>query len=84
LKEKLLSGEIHFGFIWDPDGDRYNIVTIAPASVKNRLRRAVLRWNPSRGGMSALSISSQSDLFLNAALKLEILAESGDLFKNDQ
>jgi len=58
LKEKLLSGEIHFGFIWDPDGDRYNVVTIAPGSVKKRAEESGLEVEFVAGPASALSISS--------------------------
>ena len=85
LKEKLLSGEIHFGFIWDPDGDRYNIVTIAPASVKNRAEESGLEVESIAGRDQCIVYFKPNQIyFLNAALKLEILAESGDLFKNDQ
>ena len=85
LKEKLLSGEIHFGFIWDPDGDRYNIVTIAPASVKNRAEESGLEVESIAGRDECIVYFKPNQIyFLNAALKLEILAESGDLFKNDQ
>ena len=85
LKEKLLSGEIHFGFIWDPDGDRYNIVTIAPASVKNRAEESGLEVESIAGREECIVYFKPNQIyFLNAALKLEILAESGDLFKNDQ
>jgi phosphomannomutase len=85
LKEKLLSGEIHFGFIWDPDGDRYNIVTIAPASVKKRAEESGLEVESVTGSDRCIVYFKPNQIyFLNAALKLEMLAESGDLFKNDQ
>jgi phosphomannomutase len=85
LKEKLLSGEIHFGFIWDPDGDRYNIVTIAPGSVKKRAEESGLEVEFVAGtGKCIVYFKPNQIYFLNAALKLEMLAESGDLFKYDQ
>jgi phosphomannomutase len=85
LKERLLSGEIHFGFIWDPDGDRYNIVTIAPASVKKRAEESGLEVESVAGSDKCIVYFKPNQIyFLNAALKLEMLAESGDLFKNDQ
>jgi phosphomannomutase len=85
LKEKLLSGEIHFGFIWDPDGDRYNIVTIAPASVKNRAEESGLEVESIAGRDQCIVYFKPNQIyFLNTALKLEMLAQSGDLFKNDQ
>jgi phosphomannomutase len=85
LKEKLLSGEIHFGFIWDPDGDRYNIVTSAPASVKQRAEVCGLEVESVGGSDKCIVYFKPNQIyFLNAALKLEMLAESGDLFRNDQ
>ena len=85
LKEKLLSGEIHFGFIWDPDGDRYNIVTIAPDSVSKRADESGLEVESVTGtGQCIVYFKPNQIYFLNAALKLEMLAESGELFKHDQ
>ena len=85
LKEKLLSGEIHFGFIWDPDGDRYNIVTIAPGSVKTRAEESGLEVEYIAETDKGIVYFKPSQIyFLNAALKLEMLAESGALFEHDQ
>jgi phosphomannomutase len=85
LKEKLLSGEIHFGFIWDPDGDRYNIVTIAPGSIKARAEESGLEVEYIAETDKCIVYFKPNQIyFLNAALKLEMLAESGDLFKHDQ
>jgi phosphomannomutase len=85
LKEKLLSGEIHFGFIWDPDGDRYNIVTIAPASAKESAESCGLEVESIAGNDRCIVYFKPNQIyFLNAALKLEMLAESGALFTHDQ
>jgi phosphomannomutase len=85
LKEKLLSGEIHFGFIWDPDGDRYNIVTIAPTSAKKSAEDSGLEVESIPGSDTCVVYFKPNQIyFLNAAQKLEMLAESGDLFKHDQ
>ena len=85
LKEKLLSGAIHFGFIWDPDGDRYNIVTIAPGSAKTRAEESGLEVEYIAVTDKCIVYFKPNQIyFLNAALKLEMLAESGDLFKHDQ
>jgi phosphomannomutase len=85
LKEKLLSGEIHFGFIWDPDGDRYNIVTIAPVSAKESAEVCGLEVESIAGSDRCIVYFKPNQIyFLNAALKLEMLAESGALFNHDQ
>jgi phosphomannomutase len=85
LKEKLLSGEIHFGFIWDPDGDRYNIVTIAPASAEESAEASGLEVESIGGSDRCIVYFKPNQIyFLNAAHKLEMLAESGALFNHDQ
>jgi len=85
LKEKLVSGEIHFGFIWDPDGDRYNIVTVAPASVEKNAEASGLEVESIKESDKCIVYFKPNQIyFLNAALKLEMLAKSGDLFKQDQ
>ena len=38
----LRNNEVDLFFIWDPDGDRFNIVTSAPASIKNAAENAGL------------------------------------------
>ncbi len=85
LKEKLLSGEIHFGFIWDPDGDRYNIVTIADGSTESRAEESGLEVETIRGSDKCIVYFKPNQIyFVNAALKLEMLAKTGELFKYDQ
>jgi phosphomannomutase len=85
LKEKLLSGEIHFGFIWDPDGDRYNIVTIADGSTKTRAEDSGLEVETVKGSDKCIVYFKPNQIyFVNAALKLEMLAKTGELFKYDQ
>jgi phosphomannomutase len=85
LKEKLLSGEIHFGFIWDPDGDRYNIVTIAHCSIKDKAEESGLEVETFEGSDSCIVYFNPNQIyFLNAALKLEMMAKTGELFEYDQ
>jgi phosphomannomutase len=85
LKEKLLAGEIHFGFIWDPDGDRYNMVTLADASIADKAEGMGLEVERTSGrGQCVVYFKPNQIYFLNAALKLEMLARSGELFEYDQ
>lgn len=85
LKEKLLSGEIHFGFIWDPDGDRYNIVTIADGSIRNKAEESGLEVETFQGSNSCIVYFNPNQIyFLIAALKLEMMAKTGELFEYDQ
>jgi phosphomannomutase len=85
LKEKLLSGEIHFGFIWDPDGDRYNIVTIADGSSKDRAEDSGLEVETIEGRDKCIVYFKPNQIyFVNAASKLEMMAKTGELFEYDQ
>jgi phosphomannomutase len=84
LKEKLLSGEIDFGFIWDPDGDRYNIVTIADGMIRNRAEESGLEVETFQGRDGCIVYFNPNQIyFLNAALKLEMMAKTGELFEYD-
>lgn len=85
LKERLLSGEIHFGFIWDPDGDRYNIVTIADGSIRERAESSGLEVERfEKEDRCIVYFNPNQIYFLNTALKLEMMAKTGELFEHDQ
>ena len=85
LKEKLLSGDIHFGFIWDPDGDRYNIVTIAKSAIEKKAEESGLEVESFEGKDSCIVYFNPNQIyFLNTALKLEMMAKTGELFEYDQ
>ncbi|RJR30323.1 MAG: hypothetical protein C4576_33690 [Desulfobacteraceae bacterium] len=85
LKERLLAGEIHFGFIWDPDGDRYNMVTLADSSIADEALDMGLEVETIPGSPHIVVYFKPNQIyFLNGALKLEMLARSGDLFEYDQ
>lgn len=85
LKEKLLAGEIHFGFLWDPDGDRYNIVTMADGSIKEKAEGSGLEIESFDGKDQCIVYFNPNQIyFLNAALKLEMTAKTGELFEYDQ
>jgi phosphomannomutase len=84
LKEKLLAGEIDFGFIWDPDGDRYNMVTIADANIAPRAEEIGLEVEKMQGKEKCVAYFKPNQIyFLNTALKLEMIARSGELFQYD-
>ncbi|MBW1721555.1 MAG: hypothetical protein JRH13_03125 [Deltaproteobacteria bacterium] len=84
LKERMLSGEIHFGFIWDPDGDRYNIVTLAEASMAPRAEEIGLEVEQVEGSGKCVVYFRPNQLyFLIAAQRLEMMARSGELFEYD-
>ncbi len=84
LKEKLLAGEIDFGFLWDPDGDRYNMVTIAETPIAPKAEEAGLEVEEIEGSDKCVIYFKPNQIyFINTALKLEMIARSGELFQYD-
>lgn len=84
LKERLLADEIHFGFIWDPDGDRYNIVTLADASLAMKADEMGLEVEVIENSNRCVVYFKPNQIyFLNAALRLELMAREGELFEYD-
>ena len=84
LKEKLLTGEIDFGFIWDPDGDRYNMVTMADATIASKAEEIGLEVEKMQGMDKCIAYFKPNQIyFINTALKLEMIARSGELFQYD-
>jgi phosphomannomutase len=84
LKEKLIAGEIDFGFIWDPDGDRYNMVTKADTDAADLAAHHGLEVERVEGGEVCIVYFKPNQIFfINTALKLEMMAESGELFQYD-
>ena len=84
LKEKLLTGEIDFGFIWDPDGDRYNMVTVADATIASKAEEIGLEVEKMQGMDRCIVYFKPNQIyFINTALKLEMIARSGELFQYD-
>jgi phosphomannomutase len=84
LKEKLLSGEIDFGFIWDPDGDRYNMVTIADDSIASEAVTTGLEVERIEKTENCIVYFKPNQIyFIDTALKLEMMARSEELFQYD-
>jgi phosphomannomutase len=70
-------------FLWDPDGDRFNMVTTAPAAVADRAAAAGLEVDPLDAERCLVCFRPNQIYFLLTALKLESLLEAGELARND-
>jgi len=70
-------------FIWDPDGDRFNIVTTAPAALAEKARAAGLEVDPLDGTRCLVYFKPNQIYFLLTALRMQSLAEAGLLGKVD-
>ncbi|MCX5886336.1 MAG: hypothetical protein NT096_10580 [Proteobacteria bacterium] len=78
-QKKLLDREADIVFMWDPDGDRFNMVTVAPASIGEKAKEYLeVESFPEHGKLIVYFSSNQIFLMLTA-LRLDSLMKSGDL-----
>lgn len=66
-------------FIWDPDGDRFNMVTTAPAAVADKAVAAGLEVDPLDADRCLVYFKPNQIYFLLTAAKIEALTTSGEL-----
>lgn len=68
-------------FIWDPDGDRFNIVTVAPAEKAVSAAAIGLETEPLDDSRVLVYFKPNQIYFMLTALRLEALAAAGTLEK---
>ena len=78
-QEMLAGGACDVFFIWDPDGDRFNMVTMAPARLANEARGAGLEVDPLDQDRCLVFFKPNQIYFMLTALKIASLAEAGEL-----
>ena len=78
-QDLLKAGECHVFFIWDPDGDRFNMVTTAPATLAERARDAGLEVDPLDDERCLVFFKPNQIYFMLTALKIASLQEAGEL-----
>jgi phosphomannomutase len=78
-QELLRDGDCHVFFIWDPDGDRFNMVTTAPASLAQTARDAGLEVDPLDDDRCLVFFKPNQIYFMLTALKIASLQEAGEL-----
>ncbi len=84
LKESgLLKGDADLLLLWDPDGDRLNIVTKAPASVRESALAAGLKVDDADGNECIVCFSPNQLYLMLAALRIDMLHQSGQLHDRD-
>ncbi|MBU1068225.1 hypothetical protein KJ975_01535 [Myxococcota bacterium] len=82
-QDLLAQGAADIVFIWDPDGDRFNIVTTAPAALADRARDAALEVDPLDETNCLVYFKPNQIYFLLTALRMQALGEAGLLDKYD-
>ena len=66
-------------FIWDPDGDRFNMVTVAPAALAKPATAAGLEVDPLDDERCLVFFKPNQIYFMLTALKIASLAAEGEL-----
>ncbi len=66
-------------FIWDPDGDRFNMVTVAPAAQADEFKAAGLEVDPLDDDRCCVFFKPNQIYFMLTALKIQSLEEAGEL-----
>ena len=70
-------------FIWDPDGDRFNMVTVAPATAAEAARGAGLEVDPLDDARCLVYFRPNQIYFMLTAVRLETLQAEGALADHD-
>ena len=78
-QDLLRDGECDVFFIWDPDGDRFNMVTTAPAALAEPRAAAGLEVDPLDDDRCLVFFKPNQIYFMLTALKIASLAEAGEL-----
>ncbi|MHB8077958.1 MAG: phosphohexomutase domain-containing protein [Candidatus Krumholzibacteriia bacterium] len=79
----LRDGRAQVFFLWDPDGDRFNMVTTAPSGLAAPAAAAGLEVDELDAGRCLVFFKPNQIYFMLTALRLESLREAGDLAAHD-
>jgi phosphomannomutase len=83
-QQKLLSGETDIVFLWDPDGDRLNVVTKAPISIKDTALAAGLEVDEEQSNQECIVYFTPNQLYvILAAFRIDVLRAAGQLSGRD-
>src|SRR5258708_15648744 len=78
---RLLRGEADFVLLWDPDGDRLNIMTTAPVSLKQRANDFGVVTGPDNGRRMVVYVTPNQLYLLLMDFRIQLLSKSGLLSK---
>ncbi len=78
-QDMLRDGQCDVFFIWDPDGDRFNMVTVAPAALAAEAAAAGLEVDPLDDQSCLVFFKPNQIYFMLTALKIASLQEAGEL-----
>ncbi|MCP4291326.1 MAG: hypothetical protein GY780_05765 [bacterium] len=78
-QELLKDNKCSVFFIWDPDGDRFNMVTTAPIALAETAKAAGLEVDPLDDERCCVFFKPNQIYFMLTALKIQSLEEAGEL-----
>jgi len=79
--DKLLSGEADSVLLWDPDGDRLNILTTAPVELKQRAIEFGVNIGPSNGQRMIAYLTPNQLYLVLTEYRINLLRKTGLLEK---
>ncbi len=82
-QDLLAQGRCRVFFIWDPDGDRFNMVTTAPSALADKAKRAGLEVDPLDEDRCLVFFKPNQIYFMLTALKISSLQAAGELDRYD-
>jgi len=82
-QDKLLNGEASIVFIWDPDGDRFNMVTRAPAAKMEIYSKMGLEVEPGDDNSCIVYFTPNQIYLLLVAFRIKALRKAGDFHAYD-
>ena len=80
-QDLLMERKCDVFFIWDPDGDRFNMVTVAPIALAKPAADAGLEVDPLDDERCLVFFKPNQIYFMLTALKISSLADEGELDK---
>jgi len=78
-QQALLEGRAEVVFIWDPDGDRFNMVTTSPTVLSERARANGLEVDPGNDSRVVVYFKPNQIYFMLLAFRLEEYRRNGML-----
>jgi phosphomannomutase len=82
-QDLLKNGDADVVFIWDPDGDRFNMITVAPAAKADAARAAGLEVDPLDDARCLVYFRPNQIYFMLTAVRLETMFADGTLGDNN-
>jgi len=75
--EMLLSGKAHIALLWDPDGDRLNLMSTAPSRLREQMLELGLAVGASEGNKTVVYLTPNQLYLLLTDYRINLLKKNG-------